>query len=119
MIKTVLSLAFIIGGILTYIFLDGYFLFAWIGLWIAFTFTCVKLPLTDALRLWGVALSIVVMMLGGAVILARLVGEWAGGIWVFVCIVLLLFLRTKILRLIPILYLEKIFDDVVKGKSKK
>lgn len=75
--------------------------------------------MNDALRLWGAALSISIVMLGGAVILARLVGEWAGGIWVFVCIVLLLLLRTKILRLIPILHLAQTFEEIVKEKRKE
>lgn len=118
-IKTILALTFVIGGILVYILLDGYWLFAWIGLWIAFGFTCVKLTIDDALRLWGIVLGIVAVMLGGGTILARLFGEWAGGIWVFSCIVLLMLLRKKIVGLIPILHLTKTFDDIVKEKSKK
>ncbi len=118
MSKLFLSLVFIIGAILVYIFLDGYSLFAWIGFWAAFTFTCVKLTVDDALRLWGIVLGIVAVMLGGGTVLARLFGEWAGGIWVFSCIVLLMFLRKRIVRLIPILHLTKMFEDIVKEKSK-
>ena len=119
MIKAFLVLIFIIGAILIYILLDDYSLFAWIGLWLAFGFTCVKLTIDDALRLWGIVLGIVAVMLGGGTILARLFGEWAGGIWVFSSIVLLVLLRKKIVGLIPILHLTKTFDDIVKEKSKK
>ncbi len=119
MIKTVLTMIFVIGGILILIFLNGYLLFAWIGLWGAFTFTCVKLTIDDALRLWGIVLGIAAIMLGGGTILARLLGEWAAGIWVFVCIILLLLLRARIIRLIPILHLTKFFDDIVKEKTKR
>ena len=119
MLKSFLALVFIVGAILICLFLHWYSLFAWIGLWIAFVFTCVKLKIDDALRLWGVVLGIAAIMLGGGTILARLCGEWAAGIWVFMCIVLLLLLRAKIIRLIPILHLTKIFDDIVKEQSKK
>ncbi len=119
MTKIALLLIFIVGAILLYTLLDGYSLFAWIGLWVAFAFTCVKLTIDDALRLWGIVLGIVAVMLGGGTILARLFGEWAGGIWVFSCIVLLMLLRKKIVGLIPISHLTKTFDDIVKEKSKK
>ena len=119
MLKVFLALVFIVGAILVFMFLDGYALFAWIGLWIAFAFTCKRLMIDDALRLWGVVLGIAAILLGGGIILARLCGEWAAGIWVVLCIILLLLLRARIIRLIPILHLIKIFDDIVKEKNKR
>lgn len=119
MTKIALPLIFVVGAILLYMLLDGYWLFAWIGLWLAFGFTCVKLPVNDALRLWGIVLTIFAMMLGGGIVLARIFGEWAGGIWIFFCIVLLMFLRKKIIRLVPILHLAQTFKDIVNEKTKK
>ncbi len=119
MIKTALVLIFIIGAILVYLLLDGYWLIAWIGLWFAFVVTCKKLPMGDVLRLWSIVLTIIVVMLGGGIILARLFGEWAGGIWIVVCMVLLMILRKRIIHLSPVLQLAQMFEDIVNAKTKK
>ena len=92
---------------------------AFIGIFLAFGVTLIKLPLSDALRLWGFVIFFMVIMLGGAVILARQWSEFAAGVWIFIWLILLMVFQNKIKRLIPIFYIAEKFEEIVKEKYKQ
>ena len=56
------------------------------------------------------------VMLGGGVLLANNWGEAAAGLWTVVCIVMLIVLRKRIVRLFPMLYLSGLFQEVLTEK---
>jgi len=114
--KLAFGLILIVGGYFVYRLAGDY----WLGLCLAFALTCRKLHLGDALRLWGIVLAIVAIMLGGGLIIAR---QWGGGaaygVWIVFCLILLMVLRNRIIRLIPILHLAQLFEEVVEEATEK
>ncbi len=89
-------LILVAGRYLIYRIADVYWMLAFIGIFLAFGVTLIKLPLSDALRLWGFVIFFMVMMLGGAVILARQWSKFAAGVWIFIWIILLMVFQNKI-----------------------
>jgi len=117
--KIIYWLILVAGGFLVYHIADVYLMLAFIGLWLAFGVTLLKLHLSDALRLWGFVIFYMAIMLGGGVILARKWSEFAAGVWIFICIILLFVFQNKIKRLIPMLYIAEKFEEIIKEKSKE
>ena len=117
--KFIYWLIFIVGGILVYQVADVYAMWAFIGLYLAFGITLLKLNLSDALRLWGFVIFYMVILLGGGAILAGKWGEFAAGVWIFIWIILLFVFQNKIKRLIPIFYIADEFEKIVREKSKE
>ena len=90
----------VIGSFDVYRIANLYWMLAFLGLWLAFGITLLKLHLGDALRLWGIVLGVLVILLGGAVILAKGCGELAAGIWIFICVVLFFIFQNTLRRMI-------------------
>lgn len=107
-------LIFIICGYLIATFADVYWMLAFIGLFMSFLLLTKKLPTSDALKLFTIVLSIVTLLLGGGVVIARNWGEFAAGIWVVFIILLYLIFLKKIKRLIPIFNVAEKFEQTVK-----
>ena len=117
--KLIYWLLLIGGAYLAYRTVDFYFMWTFIGIYLAFGITLIKLHLGDALRLWGIVFGFLGIMLGGAVIIAREWSEFLAGVWIFICIVLFMIFQKKLMRLIPIFYLAEKFEEVVREKSKE
>ena len=117
--KMLYWLTMIGGAYLTCRIIDVYFMLAFIGLFLAFGVTLIKLHLGDALRLWGFVFSFMIIMLGGATLVARYWSEFAAGVWIVTCIILLFVFQNRIKRMIPIFYIAEIFEEIVKEKSGK
>jgi hypothetical protein len=96
-----------------------YCMLAFIGLFLAFGITLIKLHLSDALRLWAFVITFMVIMLGGAILLARHWNEFAAGVWIVICIILLFVFQNWIKKMIPIFYIAEMFEEIVKEKSGK
>ena len=88
--KLIYFLITIIGGYIVYKTVDVYWMLGFWGVWFAFGMTLLKLHLKDALQLWGIVIGTMVVMMGGAVIIARQWSEFAAGVWIFICIILLM-----------------------------
>jgi len=109
---------FLIGAWQFYRFGGGAFAFAWLGLCLAFLYTCRKLHLRDALKLWIYVFAVLAVLLGGALLLERNWGESAAFIWVILCTIVLMVFQKKLMRRwLPIFYLAQEFDDIVKRAS--
>jgi len=117
--KLIFWILLIVGAYIVYRIVDVYFMLTFIGFYIAFGITLLKLHLGDALRVWGFVFFFMIIMLGGAVILARNWNEFAAGVWIFICIILLMIYQKKIIRMIPIFHIAEMFEEIVKEKSKK
>ena len=98
---------------------DVYFMLAFIGVFLGIGITLVKLHFGDALRLWVFVFTFMFIMLGGAILLARHWYEFAAGVWIVICIILLFVFQNRIKKMIPIFYLAELFEEIVKEKSKK
>jgi hypothetical protein len=96
-----------------------YCMLAFIGFFLAFGITLIKLHLSDALRLWAFVITFMVIMLGGAILLARHWSEFAAGVWIVICIILLFVFQNRIKKMIPIFYMAEMFEEIVKEKSGK
>lgn len=64
-------------------------------------------------------MAIVAIMLGGGLIIARQWGGAAYGVWIVFCLILLMALKNRIIRLIPILHLAQLFEEVVEEATEK
>jgi hypothetical protein len=117
--KLIWGLFFVGGAYLSNRIAGVYWMIAFIGLWLASGFIFKKLHIGDALRLIGFVVFFMAMMLGGGVILARTWGETAAGVWIFICVVLLMIFQKRIVRMIPIFRIAQEFEDIVKEKSKQ
>ena len=94
------------------------FTFAWLGLCLAFGFTCLKLHFSDAIRLWGFVAAVLILLLGGAVFLARRLGEGAAFLWIVIGTVLLMMYQKKLLRRwLPLFRLADEFERIVRERS--
>ena len=107
------------GAYLIHQIADVYFMWAFIGIFLGIGITLIKLHIGDALRLWGFVFTFMIIMLGGAILLARHWHEFAAGVWIVFCIILLFVFQNKIKRMIPIFYLAEMFEEIVKEKSGK
>ena len=107
------------GAYLIHQIFDVYFMWAFIGTFLGIGITLIKLHFGDALRLWGFIFTVMIVMLGGAILLARHWHEFAAGVWIVFCIILLFLFQNKIKRMIPIFYLAELFEEIVKEKTGK
>jgi hypothetical protein len=114
--KLIFWLLLLGGGYAVYRNAEGYWVVAYVGLLLAFGFLFKKLHTGDAFRLVGFVVGFTVLMLGGGVIIARKWSEPAAGVWIGVCIVLLMIFQGKIKRMIPTFRIANEFEELVKAK---
>jgi len=114
--KLIFWLLLLGGGYAVYRTGEGYMVVAYVALCLAFGFIFRKLHTSDAFRLVGFVVGFMAVMLGGGVIIARNWSEAAAGVWVGVCIVLLMVFQGKIKRMIPTFRIASEFDELVKAK---
>lgn len=107
----------IITSYFVYRIMNVYWMFAILGLWLVFGFALLKLHFSDALKLWGIVLGFLVIMLGGAVMVARIWSEFVAGVWIVICIVLLVAFQKKLMRLLTVFRIAEQFEDSVKESS--
>jgi len=60
-----------------------------------------------------------VIMLGSAVVLARQWSEFAAGVWIFICMILLMVFQKKMMRMVTIFRIAEKFEEIVKENSEK
>jgi len=84
----------------------------WVALCVAFAVTAHKLTWPDALRLWALVLGFLAVLIGGMVVLESRFGGFAAGLWLAFCVVMLVILRRRLIRLVPMLHVATTFDEV-------
>lgn len=117
--KLIFWLLLLGGGYAVYRSAEGYCVVAYVGVCLAFGFIFKKLHTGDALRLVGFVISFMAIMLGGGVIIARIWSEAAAGVWIGVCIILLMVFQKRIKRMIPTFVIANEFEEVIKAKEIK
>lgn len=115
--KLIFWLLLLGGGYAVYRTAEGYWVVAYVGVCLAFGFIFKKLHTGDALRLVGFVVSFMAIMLGGGVIIARNWNEPAAGVWIGVCIILLMVFQKRIKRMIPTFVIANEFEEVIKAKE--
>ena len=114
--KLIFWLLLLGGGYAVYRSAEGYVVVAYVGVCLAFGFLFKKLHTGDALRLIGFVIGFMAIMLGGGVIIARNWSEAAAGVWIGVCIVLLMIFQGRIKRMIPTFRIANEFEELLKAK---
>jgi hypothetical protein len=114
--KLIFWLLLLGGGYAVYRSAEGYAVVAYVGVLLAFGFLFKKLHTGDALRLIGFVIGFMAVMLGGGVIIARNWSEAAAGVWIGVCIILLMVFQGKIKRMIPTFRIANEFEELIKAK---
>ena len=114
--KLIFWLLLLGGGYAVYRSAEGYVVVAYVGVCLAIGYLFKKLHTGDALKLLGFVVGFMALMLGGGVIIARNWSEAAAGVWIGVCIVLLMILQGKIKRMITTFRIADEFEQVVKAK---
>ena len=107
------TLVTLVGAVAGWRYGGGPWMLAWVALCVAFAITARLLTWSDALRLWAIVLGFLGTLIGGMVVLESRFGGFAAGVWLVVCLVLLMVLRRRLIRLVPMLHLATTFDEVV------
>lgn len=117
--KILYFLIAVIGSYFVYRSINVYWMLGFLGLWLAFGFTLLKLHFASAFQLWGVVLGSISIMLGGGVVIARQWSEFAAGVWIFICIILLMVFQKKLIRLVTIFRIADDFEKIVKQSERE
>jgi hypothetical protein len=98
---------------------EGYWVVGFIGLCVAFAILHRKFHTLEAIKIFGFVIFSVLFILGGGIIIARQRGEFAAGVWMVFCIIMLMISMKWFKIFVPVFDLADKFDEIVKEKSKK